>query len=351
MRLTIGILFCDKDLSFLKTLLKNIKDKVQISYELILLDNRENFDEDISFLEEYKVLNKNEGNIYQLAGRKKIIEEATGKYIWFIDGDDDVFPITEQFIDIIDKDIDINVFSYLNVDGEKQFWCENEDIVFSGDLLKPECYKISCLWNKWIKAEKLKEIAAIIPTDIRASASEDSFYNLMLLKNCSTLSYHKEYIYTFNSNRSCSSVKDYTNNVNKFKRCIFGLEVTNKLINEHYTKEDFQKLHLNVNKSDCHFFLKKIFKTSDTETQEEMFKIIKEHFTDEEIKEMYNEILETISLTKTEFQQIYNLFKTHYGDNFGYTIIETTYIFKTGEETRIERKPIAPKFINEEEVD
>ena len=71
MRLTIGILFCDKDISYLKDLLKNIKDKIQIAYEVILLDNRDNFVDGISFLDEYKVLNKNKGNIYQLPGRKK----------------------------------------------------------------------------------------------------------------------------------------------------------------------------------------------------------------------------------------------------------------------------------------
>lgn len=351
MRLTIGILFCDKDILYLKDLLKNIKDKIQISHEVILLDNRDNFDDDISFLDKYKVLNKNKGNIYQLVGRKKIIEEATGKYIWFIDADDDVFLITEQFIDIIDKNIDINIFSYLNIDGEKQFWNEEEDMDFSGDILLPECYKLSCLWNKWIKAERLKEVAAIIPEDIRASASEDNFYNLMLLKKCSTLSYHKEYIYIFNSNRSCSAYNDYTNNVNKFKRCIFGLKETNQLINENYTKEDFEKLHLNMNKSDCNFFLRKVFLTTDVESQQEMFEIIREHFSDEEIKEMYNELLDTVSFTKKSFEQIYNLFQSYYGDDFGCTEIKTIYVFETGEETRIERIPRVPKFFKEEEVD
>jgi hypothetical protein len=345
MLLTIGILFCDKDLIYLENLLKNIKDKILINdYEIILLDNRNNFESDISFLNDYKVLNLNNGNIYQLAGRKKIIENANGKYIWFVDADDDIFLIDESFIEIINQENDINVFSYLQITNEKEFWCEENDLFFEGDLLQPDCYKLSCLWNKWLKTEKLKEISKLVPDEIRASASEDNFYNLMMLKNSNTLSYHKNFIYTFNSERSNSAIIDYSNNIEKFKKCFFGLEETNNLIKKYITNEDLEKLHLNLERADCYFYLKKIFETTNAEAQKEMFEIIKTYFSDDVLKETYNDLIEKLNFTEKSFNQIYDLFYSYYGDSFGYIEVETIYSFESGEETRKEKIIKKPLF-------
>lgn len=353
MLLTIGILFCNKDIEYLPTLLKNIKDKVFIEYEVILLDNRNTFETDISFLDEYTVLNKEQGNLYQLVGRKKIIEQAQGKYIWFVDADDDVFPIDESFLEIIEKDIDINIFSYLGLNGEEQVWAEEQNADYTGDLLRPDCYKLSCLWNKWIKADKLKEVAKLVPDNVKVSASEDNFYNLVLLKICNSLSYHNKYIYTFNYDRSCSGYNDYSNNLEKYKRCFFGLEDANKLIRTYLSEEELKKLKLNIDKSDCNFFLRKVFQTTDKETQSQMFEIIKTHFSDELLKEMYNELLDTLEFTEESYKQIYNLFYKYYGDDFGYIEVETTYVFDTGTEVRQERVAKTPtkyKEIKDEDI-
>ena len=67
--LTLGILFCDRDITYLQDLLESIAQQVHVPYEIILLDNRTDTTSDISFLDSYTVLNKEQGNIYQLAGR------------------------------------------------------------------------------------------------------------------------------------------------------------------------------------------------------------------------------------------------------------------------------------------
>ena len=85
--LTIAITICDKDYKNLPILLKNIKDKITGHYEIIVVDNcvshNVELPEDIIHI-------KNNENLYPFISRILAAEKATGNYIWYIDGDDNI---------------------------------------------------------------------------------------------------------------------------------------------------------------------------------------------------------------------------------------------------------------------
>lgn len=342
--LTIGILFCDRDLNYLQEFLSLIFYKVKIPYELILLDNRTDTSSDISFLDSYNVLNKEQGNIYQLAGRKKIIENAIGDFIWFVDPDDTLFEIDESFNEILNSNFDFISFSFLIKSKDGEFWNEIKDKVIEGNLLLPEANNTPCcLWNKWIRTSVLKQVIEFIPDTARVSASEDLIYVLGALKFGSSQLQNSKYIYTFNSENSCSGLNDYSEQLEKFKRCIFGLNEANDIIRKFLSESELKQLEIDLEKNDCQFFLKKVLLTDDLNTKTKMFEIIKNQFSENVIKETWNNFLDCQEMTVSQYQQMDELLTSEFGDEIGTIKNTTLFIWDDGtEETRTEKEKILP---------
>ena len=342
--LTIGVLFCDNDLDYLKGLIENIKNKVWIDYELIFCDNRNNFDDDISFLDDYKVVNKEQGNIYQLAGRKKIIEEATGSYIWFVDADDDVFPIDESFNDLLENNYDEYVFSYIVKSEEEENWplCIENKLI-ENDLLTPECINTPCcLWNKWIKTTVLKEVIKYVPDSIRASASEDLFYTLATLKLSNTQYQSNKYIYTYYCLRSSSAIQDYSNYYDKFERCLFGLNEATELIKSIITDDDLTKLELDLDENDSCFFLKKIITTKNVDTKEKMLKKLQSVLPAETLINAWILLIDSYSMYEEDFTNTDELMYKYFNNSIC-NVINTEYVYDDGTtETIIESERKVP---------
>ncbi|MCR4733618.1 MAG: glycosyltransferase family 2 protein [Treponema sp.] len=347
--ITIGILFCDRDLVYLQDFLRAIPYKVKIPYEVILLDNRTDTSSDISFLNSYNVLNKGQGNLYQLAGRKKIIENATGDYVWFVDPDDTLFEIGESFNEILFSDYDFISFSYLIKSPDGEFWNEVEDRIIQGDLLRPEANNTPCcLWNKWIKTNVLRQVIDFIPDSARVSASEDLIYVLGALKYSNSQLQCSKYTYTFNSDSSCSGLLDYSGQTEKFRRCIFGLAEANSIIRNFMTEEDLKSLEIDLEKNDCNFFLKKVLKTENKTDQTEMFTIVKNNFSDTVIKDTWLNFLYSQEMTESQYQQMDELLAAEYGEEIGTTEITTTYIWDDGrQETVVEDRVIKPEWLED----
>ena len=346
--LTIGILFCDRDLNYLQEFLSLIFYKVKIPYEVILLDNRKDTTSDISFLDSYKVLNKGQGNIYQLAGRKKIIENAIGDFIWFVDPDDTLFEIDESFNEILNSNFDFISFSFLIKSKDGEFWNELKDKVIEENLLLPEANNSPCcLWNKWIRTSVLKQVIKYIPDNARVSASEDLIYVLGSLKFGKSLLQCSKYVYTFNSDFSCSGLLDYSGQSEKFSRCIFGLSEANSIIRNFMSESDLLSLEIDLEKNDCSFFLKKVFKTENKSDQKQMLEIIKNNFSENLIKETWNSFLFSEEMTVSQYQQMDELLTSEFGDEIGTTVENTTvFIWDDGrEETRTEIEKITPTLI------
>lgn len=132
-------------------------------------------------------------------------------------------------------------------DGE--FWNELKDRTITENLLTPEANNaLCCLWNKWIKTDVLKQVIEYIPDSARASASEDLVFVLGSLKFAKSQFQSSRYIYTFNSDNSCSGILDYSGQLEKFERCIFGLETSNRIIKTFMTEQDLLDLETDLEK-------------------------------------------------------------------------------------------------------
>lgn len=252
MLLTIGILFCDKDYFFLKELLQEIKKNVKVNYELILFNNcRKKID--LSIPNNILVLHR-KGNIRQLAARKKIIEKAQGKYIWFIDADDKITNL--NYMDI--SDADINNYSFITTGSKRNPVIYKDGItdVYNNTLMP-------ILWNKIIKTEILKKVIQHIP-NVKISCNEDKIY----IKGCmcfgQTVKNHSKILYINRANYSSSNLEDYTNKIDSFKAALYGRKKSIKILKK-----------FNSQDQSCAIFLGKMYKTKDLPTKIKMLKIMK----------------------------------------------------------------------------
>lgn len=357
MIITIGILFCDKDFKYIENLIALIKEKVLIPYELIFFDNRNDISEDISFLNEYKVLNTGNGNKFQVEGRKSIIQEAKGNYIWFIDADDEPLKIDDSFNDLLELNYDLFSFNY-----EKDFNPEicdvyKEDQLFEKTFTDNLCYRdayqllVNVLWNKWIKTEVLKKASELIPSNTNIIANEDLMLLLAVLKSAQTEYRSCKFIYKNNSLRGSSGIDDYSGNLEKYERCIFGINEATEIIEGFLTPEEKSNLNLNdIKLQDCVFFTEKIAFTTDEETRNKMFEILENTFSKETISATWKQYLVNgWKFNKQQYEILVNLLFQNDYDLFEYSEIETIYIYDDGTtETKIEKELIKPFFLMDE---
>ena len=270
-KLSIVILFCDKDYKFLPDLLKNINEAIKINYEIILIDNREKeYNKDLKVNGYHFSIYQFGYNATQVQGRKKGIELATGKYIWFVDADDKVKSVACE--KLLNENYDIIVFN------------SNSICSFRERLLTKEIFNNSGvqLWNKWIKREVLQKVEAHITDNIYGSASEDTLLVIGSLKYGKSILFTTEDIYYYDKERSfcCRpEIKD----VEHFKRIINGHDVITNCIINMLSAEDKSKLELGdflVN--DCSFFIDKLA-IANKEIIEDCINILSEYFTEDQI--------------------------------------------------------------------
>lgn len=190
--ITIGVTFCDNDYQYYDRLINQIKERVKLPYEIIVIDNTEG----------NKLGDKADfafgHNAYQFAARYKIIKMTKGNYIWFIDGDDEVVGL-----DYI-SDSDVIIFDY-NEDDKKE---AVEDKVHHCDFMTIEfLYKESkgALWNKLIKKSCFDKMDDYIDNPLlKAVTLEDTFYNSLAFKFAKTVESNHRVIYKHNPGLSTS---------------------------------------------------------------------------------------------------------------------------------------------------
>ncbi len=179
MLLTIGFIIYD-GCTVCKTLLDEIKDKVKLKledYEIIIVDATSEKEPDglSEFIEEnrssnlnaWKVKTDNNGT---LEGRRSIVENARGKYIWLLDNDDHLnSDITESMFegdyDIIQCQASIEYTDQTNTVGPLK---DDERVITLTDTHDYVEYKTRneetlFFWSKFIRATLLKSTYSIIP--------------------------------------------------------------------------------------------------------------------------------------------------------------------------------------------
>lgn len=244
--LSIVILFCDKDFKYIPDLIKNIKEKVHIPYEIVLIDNREKntqtFNPDCT-------LYSFGYNARQVQGRKKGVELAKGDYIWFVDADDKVLEVGIELQSLVQRKYDFIVFKN-----------SNSRLVSNQCLLERGLF-CECgvqLWDKWIKTDILKKAEELIPEDISGIASEDTMLVIAGLKFSRTLYFHNKEIYEYQRYLSnCASPKIET--VKHFKTIIHGYSEVTQCIEDMLTFSERRTLQWEAQKhSDVRFFLNRL---------------------------------------------------------------------------------------------
>lgn len=139
--LSIIVLFCDKDFNFLNSKLQELKQKIKLNYEVLLLDNRENNKEVLTFNDNnVKIFSYNK-NYYNYS-RHTLVKEASGKYIWFIDVDDNIFEIGEEFKKFINQNEEEYYFNFITDETRE-----------AGIA----ALKYIPIWCRWIRADLAKE--------------------------------------------------------------------------------------------------------------------------------------------------------------------------------------------------
>lgn len=227
MKLSIIILFCDKDVKYLHDLLKQLEGHVFCNYEIILIDNRTKDKTEI--ITKYKIIKPKE-NIYLFEGRRIGFENSTGDYIWFVDVDDDI--IGDVYQDDFNQNTDIIQF-YYDINGWQIPPGVHEPIEQFGPGV----------WCRFFKATKLQEVyKPITRRNLKVHTFEDEILLNLVLQTNSSYSYIDRMIYKYRIDRSNIiklKIKKFTKE--DFERYIVGYDELPYLFSFCKNKDELMK--------------------------------------------------------------------------------------------------------------
>lgn len=210
MYLSIVVLVCDKDIQYLNECISFIKERVKLTNEIILIDNRNDQKNKIE-IEGVKVYSKGK-NIGVYDGRLWATQYCSGKYVWFVDVDDEVLEVP-SYIGGLDGDI-IN-FNTLN--RQNDILSSDETIILKNMLIKETSqnfvideYKAKLfwkllkapLWSNWIKTELIQKVAKMLPENKNYQYSVDVHTLAVAFDNAKKISFYKNNLYIYNVDRS-----------------------------------------------------------------------------------------------------------------------------------------------------
>lgn len=293
--LTIIILFCDKDYQYIPSLLSRIDKKVICSFEVLLVDNRENYkDIKIPEIENFKrfhnikVLSKGY-NLCQLAAKKYALQFARGNYIWLVDGDDEIEDtVTSYLLNSIDTDI--CVFNYIHNYSPTEDKLVYQEVSRKYQLLDdPEKFQSNnyvrrvypTCWNKWFKKDLLDGIFKDVQDDVKVSCNEDVYIFYAALNRSKSIYEVPLYLYTNYPNRGISA-NNKINNIESFKTIFQGYEQSYKLLKKEFPVNNQLFNFEEKKESDLSYFIKRV-SVSEKNLWEEETNILLEYFDKSEL--------------------------------------------------------------------
>lgn len=234
--LSIIILFCDKDYELIPHLLERIEKNVPITHEVILIDNREKYIE-FHIDTEFEIHTKNR-NLYILEGRRWSLQFVSGRYVWFVDADDDIPPLNGKVIErLLSKGFDIISGGYIQKEDEGFSFSPqpSESPVYGKSIFTEELFKSIgvSLWNKWLKTELALLVYSKIPEGIEAVSNEDTSVIVLSLYYAKSFIHTNQVLYVYDRGNSlcCGStistlehfnhnLKGYAETLEILKNCI-----------------------------------------------------------------------------------------------------------------------------------
>lgn len=195
MKLSVVILFCDKDVKYLYGFLKQLESHIFTEYEIILIDNREKDKTQIST--KYKLIKPKE-NIFLFEGRRIGFENSSGEYIWNVDVDDEI--IGNIYTSDFKSNADVIQF-YYDVNGMQLKPGDHKPVRMFGNNV----------WSRFYKSSKLKEAYKPIKRrDLKIHTFEDQILLNLILQTNPTISYVDKLIYKYKISNANISKKFFT---------------------------------------------------------------------------------------------------------------------------------------------
>lgn len=239
-KLSIIVLFCDKDRNFLVPLLRKIDKNVKVDHEVICVNNSAKAFNKTDPITKTALFISPKKNIGTLAGRKFGLKFAFGHYVWFIDVDDDI-PKIKFFPK---KDYDIIQFGYRFYTSEKKYIFtrkkkyELKDIPYDGDFIW--CNAGPALWNKWFDRFFLTKIYNQFSDEEIINSQEDFLLNSLAFKAAKKVLFSNKTIYYYNAYNSSGNSQFIT--LDKFEYLITGYKDAVKIYR--------QKIKSDLNEND-----------------------------------------------------------------------------------------------------
>lgn len=248
--LSIVVIFCDKDVKYLKevytSIISNISD---IEYEIILMDNREVNTDDISHITSdhiVKYVNMG-GNKRQFAARIESAKYVSKQYTMFIDCDDNIKPINTQNTSHLYPLVDTVLYSFeTTMYGEKAVFNpklkNNKEYVSVKSESLFSClhkYESIVLWGKFTRSDILKSTFGRLNSSNKIIFGEDTILSYNLMKNINTFQITDTEYYIHNPDRGPSTSD--TISVDDYKELGTGIFETFKILKDTLPRSEYLK--------------------------------------------------------------------------------------------------------------
>lgn len=279
--LSIVVVFCDKDYDCIPKLLEKINSRVLISHEIILIDNRENYKSVKIYLPDNARMYSEEYNTYQFEARRFAVQFVKGRYVWYVDADDEVLKVRTDLVKYLNADYDFIVFGNCDITENHQLVNGTVDSGNAeGYLCTRKIYRSiwQILWNKWIETNFLKKIASLLPEGKLIVASEDITVIRLMLKYGKKYIQIRDILYIYHKYRAGGNSKNMS--VEKFKHIMLGLDEANKITRKYLTPEECEATDCE-NYVDTSYFLNNVVNYA--EDKDACYKVMLNYFTEQDI--------------------------------------------------------------------
>lgn len=196
MLLSVVVIACDGDYTYLDGCLKSIEKVVKVPHEVVIVNNCENIE-----LPHYENVYTKGYNLNAFEGRRFGAQNAKGDYIWFIDADDEP---TGEITSIPDADLIQFDFRVRSAPDHINFKMPFREVELKYLL---ETYA-NGVWCRFFRREFLLEVYKNIPQQVNLFVKEDLFLMKYVISANPTLAFINKPFYIYNIYLSAMSNKN-----------------------------------------------------------------------------------------------------------------------------------------------